>query len=397
MIAPLSKRGSVQRWLARHEVLEQFVWVDRVHDASEWGDEAPFERRTPHPGAAEVIDIERVQSPSGQPFVTMTSTFVPSISLEHALESAAHVWPTATRALATLRGAIAPMSHVLEQTKAALDPSSLAVDADGRIFVAQTTNATPRGDPPQALAAATIRTAISAIASAFSEDEAVVSFARAVDAVAELEFERIDALFEQQLGADFGERSPDAASTDEAALRRQAPEFNAVPDSLERGPLAPVRLARMAMRGAPIDHLPAAKAITTTLVDELRARRPLCANRLVLLGTVPQARTVLRDLTIRDSSIDPRALALLGPLEPTWIPLHPEVTAKTIRVGDAEVTLCPMQWDELQPTASRDGGDRRFCLACAKAVRSVLSDGETRVVASNMCSFVRRAGQWGGE
>lgn len=386
MIALLSKCRDTSRWLARHEVLEQLVWVDR-YEGSDATTE-PFTARTPCAGAASVLAIERCTPIApGAPSIGMVLDFVPSISLEAALAAAREVWSSELDALASVRGVIAPMLHVSRETRAALDLDALAVDADARMFVARTINERDPSIDVSALAAATLVRVIERIATSF-EGPRTGALARAIAARGQLDLAELDAMFTAHFGVDFGAHfsMPTRASDERASLTSTTD----APSSLDANPLASAALARLAASSATLDALPAANEVATTLVDAIRARMPLCANRLVLLASVARARKALRELSIRDSSIDPRALALLGPLEPTWIPLHPNTKPQVVTIDGVEVTLCPMQWDELQATASRQGGELRFCLACARGVRSVVVDDARRVVASSVCAFDKR-------
>lgn len=382
MIAPLSKSHGASRWLARHEVLERLVWVDRMDDGP-GSVEPPFDPRTAHAGTAGMLAIERCAPAAiGAPSVAMVTEFVPSISVDEALSSASRVWPSEREALASVRGVIGPMRHVLAETRASLDRAALAVDADGHLFVARTINAPNAREHRESIAVSTLVALVTELATLVG-GPLCVALATELATRPPSDLAAIDALFSSRFGVDFGRHfasAPAPTPVDPSAL----------PASLEAEPLASAKLARLAVRQTAIDALPAADEVATHVVDAIRARLPLCANRLVLLANVERARDALRELSIRDSSIDPRALALLGPLEPTWIPLHPDMAQQTVVVDGAEVTLCPMQWDELQATASREGAEVRFCVACARAVRSVVVGGSHRVVAANVCAFNKR-------
>ncbi|MBL8683401.1 MAG: hypothetical protein JNK05_29805 [Myxococcales bacterium] len=382
MIAPLSKSHGASRWLARHEVLERLVWVDRMDDGP-GSIEPPFDPRTAHAGTANMLAIERCAPAAiDAPSVAMVTEFVPSISVEEALSGASRVWRSERDALASVRGLIEPMRHVLAETRASLDRAALAVDADGHLFVARTINAPSASGDRESIARKTLVALVADLANA-TGGTLSVSLATEISARPPADLAALDALFSSHFGLDFGRHFASPPAT-------VSVDPSSAPASLEAEPLASAKLARLAVRNTAIDALPAADEVATHVVDAIRARLPLCANRLVLLANVERARDALRELSIRDSSIDPRALALLGPLEPTWIPLHPDMAQQTVVVDGGEVTLCPMQWDELQATASCEGAEVRFCVACARAVRSVVVGGSHRVVAANVCAFNKR-------
>jgi hypothetical protein len=276
------------------------------------------------------------------------------------------VWRDQRQALSALRFAALAVEHSVVH-------SALEVDALGRVFVAFPAAAV--GSLPQEPTVAAIE--LAALARRMSE-----GLARdpAIDAVLEHAasgaFRSVPALDEAlaQAGVPTG--------------GEDLPNFSQA-EALDAHPLANVQLAQRAVDDGNFRRSRVAEKLAEPLLRWLH-RWPIDANILALLALLEPTRSALRERSVRDRTIDKVVHALLGPLEPTWIPLHPTACTRTTVIAGKRVTLCPMVWSELQPVASPTAGEARFCVACARAVTSVRDDdNEQYVLASDVCAFVK--------
>lgn len=364
MVAPQWRGPAASRWLARDEVAQRLVWVHRFEHDVDCSD--VIERVIARPvveGAAALQGIHTAYcSSANSPCPAVVSEFVASISIERAL--AAGLWRDQRQALSCLRFA----SRAVERS---VVHSALEVDSLGRVFVAFP--ATAVGSLPQepSVAAAELAALARTMSASLATDPA------------------IDAVLDHAANGAF--RS--VLAFDQALALAGVPEGGAdLPAicpavSLDEHPLAAAQLAQRAIDDAAFRTSSEAEALTAPLLRWLQ-RWPIDPNILALLALLEPARQALRERSVRDRAIDKVVLALLGPLEPTWIPLHPAACTRSAVIAGARVTLCPMLWSELQPTASTTAAEARFCVACARAVTSVSGDdGEPHVLASDVCAF----------
>jgi hypothetical protein len=369
MIAPLWRSATASRWFARDEIGQRFVWVQRFERDVDCSD--VIERLAQRPatqGSAAVYEIVRAHCAGARSLCpAVVSELVPALSLDAAL--GARPWRTQRAAITALRWAAPAL-------EAGLVRGALVVDAFGRVFVAFPASAVPAIPQEPAVA---VR-AFAALGHEMSEG---------------LPRDRtLEAVLQQAL--DAPESFASISALDRALRDAGAEDFNEqhsidAPSSLHESALAPAQLAQFALIDRSIREGSLAEQLTPPLVRALQ-ESPLDANKLLLLTLLEPSLQALRERSVRDRMIDKIVLALVGPFEPTWIPLQPEATAKTATVDGQPCTLCPMLWSELQPTAPLDGREARYCVACARAVHAVTVDGEPHVLASAMCAFVRRKG-----
>lgn len=359
--------------------MQKLVWVDRVETSSRststFFDLAGDER------ASSVVPpvLERLSLPlagAATDLETRVFAYEPSLSLDEAVAARRALWPSALDALRALRPALATIDVLSRDARVTVDPRALELDASGRFVVGRLLG--ERRESPSA-AATHAASMLVAVARALGEgasdhDEASSLVDRAQTAATSAGEDAV--------------RAFDATLANAGLSLAEEPLVDA-PRSLDEHPLATARLAALALQGAALDHA-LVDALSASLAAQLRAKSPVCLNALALGSMLERCRATLRAMSARDSGLDLRALALLGPLEPTWIPLHPEASVRTVLREGRALTLCPMQWDELQPTASCGGAsESRFCVACARAVNAVEFDGELRVIASAACAFAR--------
>ncbi len=405
MIASVSVGPYIERWFGRHEPLQRFVWVDRcaVEDnpaASEAllrAAEREAHANHEHEGL-EIVAAGRWESPFSEwSPAGVATTFVPHLSLVEAIALRDRVWPDPADAVRAVC-AVAPSLLSRAQTHLRpIDPTTLAVDAWGRVFIAKPfpcaayaraarsdASAAPSNNPcdeprEQALA-------IARLAAQLTEGRALPS------AVA-------DAL-ECALDPDARFASPDAllralhqalGGAIECAPNNDNNDQFTPPASLDDGPLALARAAQHALDDASARTGPWAQSISERLMDMFEnTKRSLRPEHLALLATLELTRTAMHEASLRSTAIERWVLALLGPLEPTWIPLSPEGSTRTLVARGETHVVCPVVWTELQPTSVEGGEETRFCLACAKPVHCVMDeDGAPHVIASDRCVFAR--------
>lgn len=365
MIAPQWRGTSASRWLARDEVAQRFVTVHRFEHDVDCSDVIERVReRAVVEGAATVIAVSAAHCGGArQPCPAVVSELVGAISVERAIEG--RVWTDQRHAMAALRYATRALEHGVVH-------SSLAVDARARVIVAYPASAVPSLPQEPAIAAVELAAIARAMSANLPKDAAIEAV---LDHCAKGAFRSVIALDEALANA--GVPTPTGTSYE-------------LPVSLDAHALAAAQLAQRALEDSAFRSSAEAEALTPSLLQWLH-RWPIDANVLVLLALLEPARQALRERSVRDRSIDKVVLALLGPLEPTWIPLHPTACARTAIIDNKRRTLCPMLWNELQPTASARGSEARFCVACARAVQSVPDEtGEPQVLASDVCVFVKR-------
>jgi hypothetical protein len=367
MIAPLWRSATASRWFARDEVAQRLVWVQRFERDVDCSD--VIERLAQRPatqGSAAVFEIVRAHCAGARSLCpAVVSELVPALTLEPAI--AARPWRTHRAAITALRWAAPALDEGVVR-------GALAVDAFGRVFVAYPASGVPAIPQEPAVA-------VRAFAALADEMSAGLSREPAIDAVIQRALHTPQS-FASIAALDLALRAAGAADFDEQ-------QSISAPASLHESALAPSQLAQFALIDRSLREGALAEQLTAPLVRALQ-ESPLDANKLLLLTLLEPALQALRERSVRDRMIDKIVLALVGPLEPTWIPLQPEATAKTATVAGQPCTLCPMLWSELQPTAPLDGREARYCVACARAVHSVTVDGQPHVLASAVCAFVRR-------
>lgn len=358
MIAPVVRGVGASRWFARHEVLQRFVWVyrfDGEHDAAEAlaRDVHAFDS-----ARAKVLRVERgFYTPVNAIVPAIVSEFVPSLALDEAI--ACQLWPDP-------RAALASLAQVLPLASRGLAIESLGIDASGALCVAHPDCALQ--SPPTAPTAtvALLTDLACSMTSGHSIDHGVQSLLTALASCRDVPSVR--ALF-RSAGLD--------APRPLALAAHPSPRVSAVAHA-HRALCDPLwRSSREATE------------LTPRLLNALSST-PLDPNDLVLLALLDSARRALAERSMRDRDIDKVVLALVGPLEPTWIPLKPVATARTAMIAGSPCTLCPIVWSDLQPTASSDERERRYCYGCALPVEAIEHDGEPHVLASARCPFVKR-------
>lgn len=368
MVAPQWRGPSASRWLARDEVAQRLVWVHRFeHDVDCTDVIERVRARSAVEGTVPLHGIHTAYCLSAnKPCPAVVSEFVASISIEVALASG--VWRDQRQALSALRFAARAVEHAVVH-------SALEVDALGRVFVAFPVTAV--GSLPQepSVAAAEFASLARTMSASLPRDPAIDAV---LDRAAAGVFRSVLALDEALALAGVP-----AGGDDLPAFSRAT--------QLDEHPLAAAQLAQRAIDDDEFRQSAEADALTGPLLRWLQ-RWPIDSNVLALLALLEPARAALRERSVRDRAIDKVAHALLGPLEPTWIPLHPAACTRSVVIAGKRLTLCPMLWNELQPVASPTAGEARFCVACARAVTSVRDeDGEPQVLASDVCAFVKKA------
>jgi hypothetical protein len=368
MVAPQGRGPSASRWLARDEVAQRLVWVHRFEHDVDCTD--VIERVQARPAVEATARLRGIHTAycasASKPCPAVVSDFVASMPIEASLASG--VWRDQRQALSALRYAARAVEHAVVH-------SALEVDALGRVFVAFP--ATAVGSLPQepSVAAAEFAALARTMSASLARDPAI-------DAVLE---RAATGAFRSVLALDEA-----LALAGVPAGGHDLPAFSQA-TQLDEHPLAAVQLAQRAIDDEDFRQSALAEALTGPLLRWLQ-RWPIDSNVLALLALLEPARAALRERSVRDRAIDKVVQALLGPLEPTWIPLHPSACTRTIVIAGERLTLCPMLWNELQPVASPAGGEARFCVACARAVTSVRGeDGEPQVLASDVCAFVKKA------
>jgi hypothetical protein len=418
MIAPVAVSASVERWLARHEPLQRLVWVDRLRVDHDEGCEAVLaaadreSRSTPELAAIDVVAAGRWELVSSRRDpVGVAVPFVPRLTLAEAIRQREALWPEPRDALRPLCAIVAALASRAETLLRPIDPDTLAVDARGRLFIDRLFSCAsiarsigmpapppheeiPSLHSPPLEETPDVRTDVCALgflARALTEGRAL---SPAIEAVLDRATAREPsarhpnpAAFASALRAALGPRGPHAPvlTPVDGVLRPLD-----APRALAEDPLALARATQIALDEPFARGGPWAEAVSVELLALIDAQpRTLRPEHHALAVTLEPAREALRARTRSSGGELPRPLlALLGPLEPTWIPLRPERASQRILLGGHTQTLCPMVWDELQPAAAVEGRETRFCLGCVLPVHCTQDEhGDRRVVASRACVF----------